>query len=389
MPACLRLEKRMRIIKLLMAVLLLTTLLACSSAKDVNIDSYGDSDYDTDYYEESEKEERIVVGFSQIGAESDWRSSNTRSMKNQFTESEGYELIFEDAQQKQTNQIMAIRSFIQQEVDYIVLAPVTETGWDTVLAEAKEAEIPVIVVDRMVDVEDDDLFTCWVGSDFELEAKKVCEWLHQFTRKNNIKPEDIHIADIQGTYGASAQIGRSKGLRDAAAEHGWDIVATVDGDFTQTKGREVTEKLLERYKNLNVIYCENDNEAFGAIEAVNASGRRVGSDIMNGEIMILSFDGVKPEALQDVVNDSISCIGECNPLHGPRVAAIIETLEQGGTPEKFEYVDEKIYSANEDIVSVTTNMNNYEVTYVTKAMVEDRKRQADYSNYTDLSHNVY
>ena len=123
---------------------------------------------------------QIVVGFSQLGAESDWRSANTESMRTTFTAENGYKLILEDGQQKQANQIMAVRTFIQQEVDYIVLAPVTETGWDTVLQEAKDAGIPVIIVDRMVDVEDDDLFTCWVGSDFELEAKKATEWLNRY-----------------------------------------------------------------------------------------------------------------------------------------------------------------------------------------------------------------
>ena len=118
-------------------------------------------------------EDSIVVGFSQLGAESDWRSANTESMKSSFTEENGFELIYENGQQKQANQIMAIRTFIQQEVDYIVLAPVTETGWDTVLQEAKDAGIPVILVDRMVDVADESLFASWVGSDFEIEEKKV------------------------------------------------------------------------------------------------------------------------------------------------------------------------------------------------------------------------
>ena len=126
------------------------------------------------------KESRIVVGFSQVGAESDWRNANTESMKTALGTQNGYTLIYEDGQQKQANQIRAIRTFIQQEVDYIVLAPVTETGWDTVLQEAKDAGIPVIIVDRMVNVSDEELFTCWVGSDFELEAKKIAE----FTESN-------------------------------------------------------------------------------------------------------------------------------------------------------------------------------------------------------------
>lgn len=307
-------------------------------------------------------EDHIVVGFSQLGAESDWRSANSQSMKETFTAENGYELIFEDGQQKQANQIMAIRTFIQQEVDYIVLAPVTETGWDTVLQEAKDAGIPVIIVDRMVDVSDDSLFTCWVGSDFELEAKKATEWLLQYTLQEKIAPEFIHIVNIQGTIGASSQIGRTKGLADAAKENGWNLLAEVSGDYTQAKGREVMESFLKQYDNINVVYCENDNEALGAIEAIEAAGKTVGSDISGGEIMIISFDGVNENALKYVLEGKITCIAECNPLHGPRVQAVIETLEAGKTPEKFSYVDEEIFSANKIVKELTVNGKTYPVT---------------------------
>ena len=142
--------------------------------------------YDTEEAQETISNESIVIGFSQLGAESDWRSANTESMKTTFSAENGYELLFEDGQQKQSNQITAIRTFIQQEVDYIVLAPVTETGWDTVLQEAKDAGVPVIIVDRMVDVSDDTLFTCWVGSDFGLEGKKAAGWLEQYLAKKRL-----------------------------------------------------------------------------------------------------------------------------------------------------------------------------------------------------------
>ena len=322
--------------------------------------------------EETVSDEYIVVGFSQLGAESDWRSANTESMKSAFTTENGYTLIFEDGQQKQTNQITAIRTFIQQEVDYIVLAPVTETGWDTVLQEAKDAGIPVIIVDRMVDVSDDSLFTCWVGSDFELEGKKMAEWLKQYTLKEKIEPSDIHIVNIQGTIGASAQIGRTKGLADAATENGWDLMAEVTGDFTQAKGKEVMESLLKRYDNINVVYCENDNEAFGAIEAIEEAGKKTGSDIANGEIMVLSFDGVKEDAMNYVLQDKITCIAECNPLHGPRVKAIIEALEAGSTPEKYSYVDEEIYSASEVVKNLSLDGINYDVTILTQDIIDQR-----------------
>ena len=304
----------------------------------------------------------IVVGFSQLGAESDWRSANTASMKEAFSIDAGYTLVFKDGQQKQTNQITAIRTFIQQDVDYIVLAPVTESGWDSVLEEAKEAGIPVILVDRMVDVPDKSLYQCWIGSNFELEGKKVCEWLHQYTVANDIAAEDLHIVDLQGTVGSTAQLGRSRGLNEAALEHGWDIVALRDADFTQEKGREVMTELLREYDNINVVYCENDNEAIGAIKAIEAAGLVPGEDIANGEIMVLSFDGINKEALGYAAAGKIACIGECNPLHGPRVEAVIQALERGETVEKFSYVEESIFSALPDVTEITVDGESYGVT---------------------------
>lgn len=308
----------------------------------------------------------IVVGFSQLGAESNWRSANTESMRSTFTETNGYKLIFEDGQQKQANQIMAIRTFIQQEVDYIVLAPVTETGWDTVLQEAKDAGIPVIIVDRMVDVADNNLFTCWVGSDFELEGKKAVAWLHQYTTAKGIAPEDLHIVNIQGTIGASAQIGRTRSLAVAAAVNGWDLMEAAPADFTQAKGREVMESFLRQHDNINVVYCENDNEAFGAIEAIEAAGKKAGSDIAAGEIMVISFDGADEEAMNYVLENKIACIAECNPLHGPRVQAIIDVLESGGIPEKYSYVDEEIFSADKTVKNIIINGAEYDVTILTQ-----------------------
>ena len=316
--------------------------------------------------EEELAEDYILIGFSQLGAESDWRSANTESMKSTFTAANGYELIFEDGQQKQSNQITAIRTFIQQEVDYIVLAPVTETGWDTVLQEAKDAGIPVIIVERMVDVDDETLFTSWVGSNFELEGKKVTEWLHRYTEACGIQPEEINIVNIQGTIGASAQIGRTKALADAAKEHGWNLLAEMSGDFTQAKGREVMEYLLDGYDNINVVYCENDHEALGAIEAIEAAGKTVGPDIANGEIMVLAFDGINDEAVAYLKEGKITCIAECNPLHGPRVKAIIDQLEAGRVPGKLNYVEEGISSADTTVSSLVIDGQVYGVTLVEK-----------------------
>lgn len=345
-------------INLILLMILLCALAVCAAGCGKEHDSPENKEDNM----QAVSENYIVVGFSQLGAESDWRSAHTESMKAAFTEENGYKLIFEDGQQKQSNQIMAIRKFIQQEVDYIVLAPVTETGWDTVLQEAKDAGIPVIIVDRRVMVSDDDIFTCWVGSDFELEAKKATEWLEQYAEIKGIAPADIHIVNIQGTIGASAQIGRTKGLEDAVNDNGWDLIAEVTGDFTQAKGKEVMASLLRQYDNINVVYCENDNEALGAIEAIEASGRNAGSDILNGEIMVISFDGVNEQAINYMMEDKITCIAECNPLHGPRVRAIIEQLEAGERPDKLSYVDEGIFSGENIIKNLSVDGKLYDVT---------------------------
>lgn len=313
---------------------------------------------------ESKSDLPVVIGFSQVGAESDWRTANTEAIKESFSEDNGYELLFDDAQQKQTNQITAIRSFIQQEADYIILAPVTETGWETVLEEAKDARIPVILIDRRVDVSDDDLYSCWIGSDFELEGRKVCSWLENYINSIGFSPNDIHIVDIQGTIGSSAQIGRTKGFEDCAALFGWDVVAMAEGDFTRSKGKEAMFNILRNYNDVNVVYCENDNEALGVIDALEASGKTPGIDIKNGEVLVLSFDGVNTEAREKLVSGKIACIGQCNPYTGDRVELIIRNLMDGVEPYKYQYVEEELFSGYEGIKEIMVGGKKYDVSIV-------------------------
>ena len=321
-------------------------------------------------------DDTITVGFSQVGAESDWRTANTESMKSTFSEENGYELIFDDAQQKQENQLTAIRNFIQQEVDYILLAPVTETGWDTVLQEAKDADIPVIIVDRMVDVSDDSLYTTWIGTDSLLEGRKAAEWLNAYTTAKGIDAKDVNIVDIQGTIGSTAQIGRSKGLEEGVDNYGWNLLAQQSGEFTQAKGQEVMESMLKQYDNINVVYCENDNEAFGAIDAIEAAGKTVGSDIANGEIMVMSFDTTNA-GLTDTLAGKITCDVECNPLHGPRAEELIKALEDGEEVQKLNYVDEEIFAADDTVDKVTAvnsldEEGEYAVTPITQEIIDGR-----------------
>lgn len=321
-------------------------------------------------------DDTITVGFSQVGAESDWRTANTESMKSTFSEENGYNLIFDDAQQKQENQLTAIRNFIQQEVDYILLAPVTETGWDTVLQEAKDADIPVIIVDRMVDVSDDSLYTTWIGTDSLLEGRKAAEWLNAYTTAKGIDAKDVNIVDIQGTIGSTAQIGRSKGLEEGVDNYGWNLLAQQSGEFTQAKGQEVMESMLKQYDNINVVYCENDNEAFGAIDAIEAAGKTVGSDIANGEIMVMSFDTTNA-GLTDTLAGKIACDVECNPLHGPRAEELIKALEAGEEVQKLNYVDEEIFAADDTVdkvkaVNSLDEEGEYDVTPITQEIIDGR-----------------
>ena len=351
--------KKRKLLGLILSVVMVVTMLGGCGGASNNKTSSGDGG-------SGDGNDLITVGFSQVGAESDWRTANTESMKSTFTEANGYRLIFDDAQQKQENQLKAIRNFIQQEVDYIVLAPVTESGWDAVLKEAKDAGIPVIIVDRMVDVSDDSLYTAWVGSNFKLEGQKACAWLKAYQDAKKI--DKINIVDIQGTIGASAQIGRTEALNEAVKANGWNLLAQQTGEFTQAKGQEVMESMLKQYKDINVVYCENDNEAFGAIDAIEAAGKTVGPD---GDILVMSFDTTKA-GITDTQSGKIILNTECNPLHGPRVEEIIKTLESGGTPEKKAYVEEGVFAHGDEVPSVTVDDQKYDVTKVTKEVVAGR-----------------
>ncbi|MDC7239625.1 MAG: ABC transporter substrate-binding protein [Spirochaetales bacterium] len=280
----------------------------------------------------------ITVGYAQVGAESDWRTANTESFKSTFVEANGYKLIFDDAQQKQENQIKAIRNFIQQDVDYIVVAPVVETGWETVLGEAKAAGIPVILSDRMMDVSDPSLYTAWVGGNFYQEGVDGILWLNNYLKKIGRDSENINCVLLQGTIGSSAQVGRTQGITEGIdANPNLTLLAKQTGEFTQAKGQEVMESFLKAYSDIDVVFAENDNMAFGAIDAIKAVGKVPGQDII-----IVSFDAVH-EAFVKMIAGEINASVECNPLHGPRVAEIIQILEAGGSVDKIMYVVEEVF----------------------------------------------
>lgn len=298
---------------------------------------------------EREGKDYIVIGCSQVGSESDYRLANTESLKSTFTADNGYYLLFEDAQQKQENQIKAIRNFILQEVDYIILDPVVETGWDAVLKEAKEAGIPVILTDRSVRVEDERLYTCWIGSDFRKEGQMAGEWLKKYLQQQNRQHERIRIVTLQGTLNSSAQIGRTKGFRDVLEKQkNWVMLDYQSGDFTQMKGQEVMEYLLNTYEKIDVVVSENDNMTFGAIDAMKEAGRPFG---IGGGVIVISFDAVRA-AFKHMMAGEINADFECNPLLGPMVERVIQDLEAKKDVEKIQYVDETYYDNSMDLNSI-------------------------------------
>ena len=278
----------------------------------------------------------LKVGFAQTGAESAWRTANTDSMRNEAAK-RGIDLKFADAQGKPENQIRAVRSFIAQGVDAIVIAPIVETGWDPVLREAKRAKIPVILTDRTIKTEDETLFRCFIGSDFYEEGRMAADWLAKKTDGKG------RIIELQGTPGSAPANERRKAFGDAIAKYpGLKIIDSQSGNFERTTGKVVMEALLKKHgHDIDILYAHNDDMAIGAIQAIEAAGLKPGKDII-----IVSIDAIK-EAVQAVVDGKINCTVECNPLFGPKVYDTVAKIIAGETvPKKAFNKDELFDSTN-------------------------------------------
>ena len=334
--------------------------------QDTNTDTAGSA-------EEAEKEvaentdaadgELINIGFAQVGHESDWRTASTKSCQDVFSEANGYNLSFVDCDNDSAAQLEAVRSFIEQDVDYIIIDPIVSTGWDTVLTECEEAGIPVIVIDRTID--DSDKYAAWVGSDFKQEGLAAGEWLNAYAEANGIT--EINALVISGTTGASAQIGRSDGFKEVADKYGWTILDEQTGDFTEDGGQEVMESYCKSYEGkFNVVVCQNDNEAFGAMTAMDNAGVTYGPD---GDVILISFDACTA-GLEEVKARKITADFECNPLAAPTVEEVIQTLISGGTPEAEVYMPEHWYALPDAIVEFSINGEAQEMTEVTDAVIE-------------------
>lgn len=289
----------------------------------------------------AEDDDLIVVGYSQLGSESVWRTAHTNSIETALSEENGFFLQMKNARQKQENQIKTIRSFISQRVDYIAFSPIMEDGWETILLEAREAEIPVIAVDRSISARDSDLYTTWIGTDSYWEGEQAGRWLEEDLKKFHQDEDEINIVVLQGTLGSTAQLGRSKGFELVAKEHkNWFILNQESGDFTTAKGKEVMQKFLRQYDDIDVLVAQNDDMAFGAIEALKESGRYVG---FGDTVRIIAFDGGRA-ALELVKSGEIDVDIECNPEQGETLAEVIHMLEQGIDVEKEYIVEDKVFT---------------------------------------------
>ncbi|WP_406021669.1 ABC transporter substrate-binding protein [Succinivibrio sp.] len=291
---------------------------------------------------------QITIGFSQIGAESEWRTANTNDVKRAAKEN-GIELKFSDAQQKQENQIKAIRTFIAQKVDLIGFVPIVATGWDNILREAKRAKIPVLIMDRDLTVSDPSLYVAKIGTDMYTEGRKVFDWLDEYVTKNNIKPRNggdkINIVILEGTVGASATTGRGNGFNDAMNDSDnkdkYKILASQTGDFTRQKGQEVMESFLKSNRNdIDVLFAMNDDMALGAIQAIEAAGLKPSKDII-----IVSVDGVKG-IFQAMMDGKANATVECNPLQGDLFFKTAQKILKGEAVPKSVFVEEGVYTSD-------------------------------------------
>ncbi|CAN7271568.1 ABC transporter substrate-binding protein [Pseudoduganella sp. LjRoot289] len=280
----------------------------------------------------------LVIGFSQVGAESEWRTANTASVKDAAKKA-GVTLKFADAQQRQENQVKALRSFIAQRVDIIAFSPVVESGWDTVLREAKAAKIPVILTDRSVNVSDPSLFVSLIGSDFVEEGRKAGRWLTEYAKKS--PATTLNIVELQGTVGSAPALDRKAGFEEIIKGNPkLKVIRTQTGDFTRAKGKEVMEAFLKAQgKNINVLYAHNDDMAIGAIQAIEEAGLKPGKDII-----IISIDGVKG-AFEAMIAGKLNVTVECSPLLGPQLMEAAAAVKAGKAIPKRIVVNEGVFPA--------------------------------------------
>lgn len=282
----------------------------------------------------------ITVGFVQTGKESDWRDANSSDFINTFTVENGYNLIYIDGNSSPERQKKAVMDLAAQKVDYIIIDPIVEDGWEPVLKKAADSGAEVIIADRMVDADESE-YLCWIGSDFYTEGLKAGEWLESYLEEKGRQNEEINIVLIEGTEGASATIGRTRGINDMIAKHSnWNLLISKCGNFSQGEGKQAMDEVLDEFYDIDVVITENDNMMFGALNSMKAAGVTFGTD---GEVITVSFDALH-EAFERMIKGEIMVSVECNPLIAGEARKVIEDNNAGKKIAGRNYVDESVFT---------------------------------------------
>jgi len=304
----------------------------------------------------------FILGFSQIGSESAWRKRNTRSIQEAAAET-GTQLLFFNAEQKQENQIKAIRSFIAYQVDVIAFVPIISTGWRHVLEEARDAGIPVLICDREIDIRDENLYAGYIGNNSVQQGRNAAEFLiKKFTPEDTDEPSKetkspsphpVRIVELSGTTGSSVAIKRAQGFRDVLAEHKlettfpqFEIIYSESGDFLKSKGYELMSRILDTFDNINVIYSHNDSMTLGAIDALKERGIQPGADIV-----IVTIDA-EQAAIDALKRGEVNCVIECNPMLGREIMKFAGSLARGEAIPRILFMSEKVFSEFDDLSKI-------------------------------------
>ncbi|MDR1390632.1 MAG: ABC transporter substrate-binding protein [Treponema sp.] len=287
--------------------------------------------------------ESLIVGFSQIGAESAWRTCNTRSIQ-EAAAGAGVQLLFTNAEQKQENQIKAIRSFIAYQVDVIAFVPIVEDGWENVLEEAKNAGIPVLVTDRKIRVRDESLYAGYFGTDSVQEGREAGYFLLDKFQDRLESGKAIRIAELAGTVGSSPAQGRAEGFREIIAPYSqFEIVYSESGDFLRSKGYELMRLLLAKGPSFDVVYSHNDGMTLGALEAMKERGLDPGR-----EVVIITIDA-EQAAIDALKKGEVNCVIECNPQQGPDIIRLAKDLAAGRAVPRSAHAEEVVFSEGDDL----------------------------------------
>jgi simple sugar transport system substrate-binding protein len=323
-------ETRFCRFRLFLLFLAWTALLSCGAAKQ----SGGD--------------DSLVLGFSQIGAESAWRNCNTRSVQEAAAKA-GIQLLFFNAEQKQENQIKAIRSFIAYQVDVIAFVPIVSDGWENVLEEARDADIPVLVCDREITVNDETLYAGYIGTDSAEEGRNAALFLvGKFPGESGERGQGpVKIVELRGTEGSSAASKRAEGFREILEGYPeFEIIYSASGDFLRSKGYELMCSILESFEDIDVIFSHNDGMTLGALDAMKERGIRPGTDIV-----IVTIDA-EQAAIDALRRGEVNCVVECNPKQGPHIMRLARSLAENQPIQRITHMNEAVFREGDDLSSL-------------------------------------